>query len=202
MRSASAQRLARGRLGEDRGEFLAAEAAERSAGRICALALSAKTCSTRSPTAWPKRSLIDLKLSRSISSTAVGLRCAGMRASPCRSPSCRKARRLAMPVSGSTMAAVLWRCSVRSFAMASRMKAMAIVNSSASKLSTVSQTLLEHLVGGRPWQQRRQRRAQQEQRAMREQHEDRRPARDQRLAAAAPEFIGREPRIGGDDAGR
>ena len=39
------------------------------------------------------------------------------------------------------MAAVLWRYSVRSFAMASRMKAIAMVNSSASKLSTVSQTL-------------------------------------------------------------
>ena len=55
--------------------------------------------------------------------------------------SSRKARRLAMPVSGSTSAAVLWRNSVRSFAMASRMKAMAMVNSSASKLSTVSHTL-------------------------------------------------------------
>ena len=46
-----------------------------------------------------------------------------------------------MPVNGSTMAAVLWRYSVRSFAIASRMKAIAIVNSSASKLSTVSHTL-------------------------------------------------------------
>ncbi len=46
-----------------------------------------------------------------------------------------------MPVSGSTSAAVLWRNSVRSFAMASRMNAMAMVNSSASKLSTVSHTL-------------------------------------------------------------
>ena len=46
-----------------------------------------------------------------------------------------------MPVSGSISAAVLWRCSVRSLAMASRMKAIAMVNSSASKLSTVSHTL-------------------------------------------------------------
>ena len=46
-----------------------------------------------------------------------------------------------MPVKGSTRAAVLWRCSVRSFAIASRMNAIAIVNSSASKLSTVIHTL-------------------------------------------------------------
>ena len=46
-----------------------------------------------------------------------------------------------MPVRGSISAAVLWRCSVRSFAIASRMKAIAMVNSSASKLSTVIQTL-------------------------------------------------------------
>ena len=38
-------------------------------------------------------------------------------------------------------AAVLWRYSVRSFAIASRMNAIAIVNSSASKLSTVIHTL-------------------------------------------------------------
>ena len=56
--------------------------------------------------------------------------------------SCTKARRLEMPVSGSTMAAVRWRSSVRSLAMASRMKAIEMVNSSASKLSTVSHTLL------------------------------------------------------------
>jgi hypothetical protein len=48
---------------------------------------------------------------------------------------------LAIPVSGSTIAAVLCRYSIRSFAMASRMKAIAMVNSSASKLSTVSHTL-------------------------------------------------------------
>ena len=46
-----------------------------------------------------------------------------------------------MPVSGSTRAAVLWRCSVRSLAIASRMNAIEMVNSSASKLSTVSHTL-------------------------------------------------------------
>ncbi len=46
-----------------------------------------------------------------------------------------------MPVSGSIKAAVLWRYSVRSFAIAKRMKAMEIVNRSASKLSTVSHTL-------------------------------------------------------------
>ena len=46
-----------------------------------------------------------------------------------------------MPVSGSTRAAVLCRNSVRSFAIASRIKAIAMVNSNASKLSTVSQTL-------------------------------------------------------------
>ena len=46
-----------------------------------------------------------------------------------------------MPVSGSIIAAVRWRNSVRSFAIASRMKAIEIVNSSASKLSTVSHTL-------------------------------------------------------------
>ena len=53
-----------------------------------------------------------------------------------------------MPVNGSIMAAVLWRYSVRSFAIASRMKAIAIVNSRASKLSTVSQTLSKTSVFG------------------------------------------------------
>ena len=53
----------------------------------------------------------------------------------------QEARRLASPVSGSISAAVLWPCSPRSFAIASRMKAVAMVNSSASRLSTVSQTL-------------------------------------------------------------
>src|SRR5215831_3162203 len=103
-----------------------------------------------------------------------------------------------MPVSGSTMAAVLCRYSVRSLAMASRMKAIAIVNSSASKLSTVSHTLSNTWLVG---EHRSERRAQQEQRAVREQHEDRRPARYQRLAASAPELVGGEPGIGGDDAG-
>jgi len=46
------------------------------------------------------------------------------------------------------MAAVRWRSSVRSFAIASRMKAIEIVNSSASKLSTVSQTLPYMLLVG------------------------------------------------------
>ena len=99
------------------------------------------------------------------------------------------------------MAAVLWRYSVRSFAMASRMKAIAMVNSSASKLSTVSHTLPTISLAGRPRQHREQRRAQQEQRAVREQHEDRRPARNQGLAAPAPELVGGEPRVGRDDAG-
>ena len=72
--------------------------------------------------------------------TAVGRGSVACRLS-CASPSCRKARRLEMPVSGSISAAVLWRCSVRSFAIASRMKAIEIVNSSASKLSTVIHTL-------------------------------------------------------------
>ena len=61
---------------------------------------------------------------------------------------------------------------------------------------------VEHLVGRRPRQHGGKRRAQQEQRAVREQHEDRGPARHQRLAAAAPEFVGREPSVGRDDAGR
>ena len=46
-----------------------------------------------------------------------------------------------MPVKGSIIAAVLWRCSARSFAIASRMKAIEMVNNSASKLSTESHTL-------------------------------------------------------------
>ena len=46
-----------------------------------------------------------------------------------------------MPVSESTIAAVRWRNSVRSLAIASRMKAIEIVNSNASKLRTVSHTL-------------------------------------------------------------
>ncbi len=46
------------------------------------------------------------------------------------------------------MAAVRWRCSVRSFAIASRIKAIEIVNSSASKLSTVSHTLPYMLLVG------------------------------------------------------
>ena len=58
---------------EHDGEFLAAQPPDQ-IGRRRAWrgAISAKICSTRSPTAWPKRSLIDLKWSRSISSTAVG----------------------------------------------------------------------------------------------------------------------------------
>ena len=116
--------------------------------------------------------------------------------------SSRKARRLAMPVSGSISAAVLWRSSVRSFAIASRMKAMAMVNSSASKLSTVSHTLSNTWLLGDQGSTCAKRRAQQEQRAVREQHEDRGPTRHQRLAAAAPEFVGRGPGVGGDDAGR
>ena len=39
------------------------------------------------------------------------------------------------------MAAVLWRYSVRSLAIASRIKAIEMVNSSASRLSAVSHTL-------------------------------------------------------------
>ena len=53
-----------------------------------------------------------------------------------------------MPVSGSTRAAVRWRNSVRSFAIASRMNAIEIVNSSASKLSTVNHTLPNTLLLG------------------------------------------------------
>ena len=44
-------------------------------------------------------------------------------------------------MSGSTIAACLCDCSARSFAIASMMKAIEIVNSSASEDSTVSQTL-------------------------------------------------------------
>src|SRR5216683_1271460 len=112
----------------------------KSADRTFARAVSAKTCSTRSPIAWPKRSLIDLKWSRSSSSTAEGRGLAAWRLASSL-PSFRNERRLAMPVSGSTMAAVRWRNSVRSLAIASRMNAIAMVNSSASKLSTVSHTL-------------------------------------------------------------
>ena len=53
-----------------------------------------------------------------------------------------------MPVSGSVRAAVRWRYSVRSFAMASRMKAIEIVNSSASRLSSSSQPLIARLLPG------------------------------------------------------
>ena len=53
-----------------------------------------------------------------------------------------------MPVSGSIIAAVRWRNSVRSFAIASRMKAIEIVNNSASKLSTVSHTLSNAWLAG------------------------------------------------------
>ena len=72
--------------------------------------------------------------------TAIGRGSVACRLS-CASPSSRKARRLEIPVSGSTSAAVLWRYSVRSFAIASRINAIEIVNISPSKLSTVSQTL-------------------------------------------------------------
>ena len=76
-----------------------------------------------------------------------------------------------------------------------------MVNSSASKLSTVSQTLSNTWLVGDHGSTCDERRAQQEQRAVREQHEDRGPARHQRLAAAAPELVGRRPGVGGDDAG-
>ena len=76
---------------------------------------------------------------------------------------------------------------------------MEMVNSSASKLSTVIHTLPKTwLVGAAA--AARQRCAQQEQCAVREQHEDRRP-RDQRLAAPAPELEGGQPDVGRDDAG-
>jgi len=45
---------------------------------------------------------------------------------------------LSRPVSGSVIAAVLWRNSVRSFDIASRMKAVAMVIRKASRLSTLS----------------------------------------------------------------
>ncbi len=48
-------------------------------------------------------------------------------------------------------------------------------------------------------QQRVDRRAQQKHRAVREEQRDRGPTRDQRLVAAAPELVGREPRVGRDD---
>ena len=101
----------------------------------------------------------------------------------------RKPRRLAMPVSASVRAAARWRYSVRSLAMASRMKAIEMVNSSASRLSSSSQPLIASLLPVAAWDDRAERRAQQEQRAMREQHEDRGPSRHQRLVAAAPEFV-------------
>ena len=103
-------------------------------------ATSANSCSTRSPTAWPKRSLIDLKLSRSSSMTAVGRGSVGL---PLQLRFTVLQERAAVGDAGQRIdrAAVLCRCSVRSFAIASRMKAIEIVNSSASKLSTVSQTL-------------------------------------------------------------
>ena len=61
---------------------------------------------------------------------------------------------------------------------------------------------LERLIGGRPRQHGAKRRPQQEQRAVREQQKDRRPTRHQRLGAAAPELVGGQPRVRGDDAGR
>ena len=106
-----------------------------------------------------------------------------------------------MPVSGSVRAAARWRYSVRSLAMARRMKAIEMVNSSASTLSSSSQPLIARLLPGVHMRHRAERRAQQEQRAVREQHEDRGPARHQRLVAAAPEFIGRRPGVGGHDPG-
>ena len=58
----------------DRGEFLAAEPADHVGGADVGRAVAANTCSASSPTAWPKRSLIDLNLSRSNSSTLTGWR--------------------------------------------------------------------------------------------------------------------------------
>ena len=55
------------------GEFLAAEPSTEIAWRAaCASTVSAKTCSTRSPIAWPNRSLIVLNRSRSASITVSG----------------------------------------------------------------------------------------------------------------------------------
>ena len=62
MRSASATAFSRLDIVEHGGELLAAEPAEQIGRAQVGLArLSANTCSTRSPMAWPKRSLIDLK---------------------------------------------------------------------------------------------------------------------------------------------
>ena len=50
------------RVVEHDGEFLAAQPADQVGGsELAGWRSPANTCSTRSPTAWPKRSLIDLK---------------------------------------------------------------------------------------------------------------------------------------------
>jgi hypothetical protein len=71
------------------------------------LATDANIRSTSSPTAWPNRSLIDLKWSRSKASTVIGR---ARRAFVCVSSRVTSIspRRLNRPVSGSVSAAVLW----------------------------------------------------------------------------------------------
>ena len=68
-----------------------------------------------------------------------------------------------------------------------------MVNDSASKLSAESHTLSSGSKSPSGVQIKR---------AVREQHEDREPARNQRLAAAAPEFERGGPGVSGDSAGQ
>ena len=172
----------------------------RSCGPSAALAFSAKTCSTWSPTAWPNRSLIDLKWSRSASS---------IDRRPARRPAAWPARGVLQE--GAAVGDAGQRIDQRGGLVAQLGALLRHRQQDEGDRDGEQQRLeaehrepdaVEHLIGRRPRQDLRQRRAQQEQRAVREQHEDRGPARHQRLAAAAPEFIGRGPGVGGDEAGR
>ena len=91
---------------------------------------------------------------------------------------------------------------MRSFAIASRMKAIDMREHQRFEAERRQPYALERLIGGRPRQHGAKRRPQQEQRTVREQQKDRRPARHQRLGASAPELVSGQPCVRGDDAGR
>ena len=152
--------------------------------------------------AWPKRSLIDLKLSRSSSITAVGRG----------SVTCRLKllfavlqERAAIGDAGQRIDHGRGLVAMLGALLRHRQEDEGDRDGEQQRLEAEHREphAFEQLVVARqPRQHGAERRAQQIKRAVREQHEDRRPARNQRLAAAAPEFERRGPGVGGDDAGR
>ena len=103
-----------------------------SVARSAPLATSQNFRITASPTAWPKVSLISLKRSRSNISTETGDPSRRQR-STTRSARSMKPPRLAMPVSGSVLAAIRLAVSSRSLTKARRKTALPSRNSMLSK---------------------------------------------------------------------